>query len=259
MSYTYTALEKLKDYNGKGWHVALFVLALVFLWLGTKEKEHKKLFTGYSILFAILYFCPVTAKIIMKFCVEEQVYWRMLWLLPIPLVLAYAGVQLIRKFSKKMAKAGVFLLLAAVLIAGGNNMYIGTGGRLEKASNINKIPQVVCSVCEVILQDQNPESEKKVVMAESLVGYVRQYTPKIILAFGRWGPTGKNTKILYNEMTAEKPNFKEIKRLSLKYGYEYLVYGETREQDAALQKIGYVKIGQINEYGIYRLDSTEGE
>ena len=66
MSYTYTALEKLKDYNGKGWHVALFVLALVFLWLGTKEKEHKKLFTGYSILFVILYFCPVTAKIIMK-------------------------------------------------------------------------------------------------------------------------------------------------------------------------------------------------
>ena len=71
MSYTYTALEKLKDYNGKGWHVALFVLALVFLWLGTKEKEHKKLFTGYSILFAILYFCPVTAKSIMKYCVEE--------------------------------------------------------------------------------------------------------------------------------------------------------------------------------------------
>lgn len=146
MSYTYTALEKLKDYNGKGWHVALFVLALVFLWLGTKEKEHKKLFTGYSILFAILYFCPVTAKIIMKYCVEEQVYWRMLWLLPIPLVLAYAGVQLIQKFSKKTAKAGVFLLLAVVLIAGGNNMYLGTGGRLEKASNINKIPWKWCAL-----------------------------------------------------------------------------------------------------------------
>lgn len=41
MSYTYTALEKLKDYNGKGWHVALFVLALVFLWLGTKKKNIK--------------------------------------------------------------------------------------------------------------------------------------------------------------------------------------------------------------------------
>ena len=43
-------------------------------------------------------------------------------------------------------------------------------------------------------------------MAESLVGYVRQYTPKIILAFED-GALRENTKILYNEMTAEKTKF----------------------------------------------------
>lgn len=252
MTYFYSALEKLRMYNGHGWHLILFLLALGYLCVCRREKEHRKFWVSYTVVFAVIFFCPLTAKIIMDYCIGESVYWRMMWLLPIPLVIAYVCARLAGKQKKPPLQIACFALLAALIIAGGKNMYFGEGGRLEKADNINKIPAEVTLICETILQDGDPQEVKKAVIPDWLTGFIRQYTPQIEMAFGRWGGEGKASKRIYKQMTSGDPDFEVVAENARKLLCAYLVYWVTQEQDELLQEMGYVPIGQVNGYIIYR-------
>ena len=161
MSYTYTALEKLKRLQWKRLACGPFCAGSgVFVAWYKRKKNIKNSLQDISILFVILYFCPVTAKIIMKYCVEEQVYWRMLWLLPIPLVLAYAGVQLIQKFSKKDGKGRSVTPSGSGADCRKQHVpwnWRTSGKGLPTSTKFRKW----CALyCEVILQDQDPKVKK---------------------------------------------------------------------------------------------------
>ena len=80
-SYFNTAADWLRSYAGDGWHVVLFLPALAYILFARCDKRLKRFLAAYTVLFLFLYFCPVTAKIIMDYCIGEEVYWRMLWLL----------------------------------------------------------------------------------------------------------------------------------------------------------------------------------
>ena len=63
------------SYNGTGMQMALFFASLIYLIVYKKDKDKKYLFLGYTLLFFIVCFCPVTAKIIMNVCIGQEVYW----------------------------------------------------------------------------------------------------------------------------------------------------------------------------------------
>ena len=131
MSYFFKALEKMEMYNGTGWHLLLFGLAILYLCACRRKKENKRLLLGYSVVFFLIYFCPVTAKIIMDYCTGESVYWRMLWLLPIPLIVAYACTMLVSSFRRRLPRLACGLILACAIIAGGRSMHFGEGAKYE--------------------------------------------------------------------------------------------------------------------------------
>lgn len=239
-------------YNGHGWQLFLFAAALVYLCFCRRDREHKKLLLGYTGVFAVIYFCPLTAKIIMDYCIGESVYWRMLWLLPIPLILAYVCTKLVGKCKKLPVQIGCFVLLAALIIVSGRNMHFGEGGRYETAANINKIPEEEVQICEIILQDGDPLAIKKAVIPDWVTGFVRQYTPLIEMAFGRWGGEGKASKRIYKQMTSSNPDFEIVAKNARKLECTYLVYWASAEQDATIKALGYEPIGQVNGYIIYK-------
>ena len=70
----------LRDFNDEGLHFILMFLALIYILISKKEKYHRRLFIGYSLIFTLVYFCPVTSWVITR-AVGELVYWRMLWMM----------------------------------------------------------------------------------------------------------------------------------------------------------------------------------
>ena len=94
-------------YNGTGMQMALFFACLIYLFFQKKEKEKRFLFLGYTLLFFLICFFPVTAKIIMEVCIGKSVYWRMFWLLPVTIVTAYtASVILMQAEGKGKRSTG---------------------------------------------------------------------------------------------------------------------------------------------------------
>ena len=245
------AIRMFGLYIGESWQFALFLLAVLYLLLAKEEKDKRRLFVAYTGVFAFLYLCPLTAKIIMDYCIGELVYWRMFWLLPIPMVLAYTGTKIWRRQKNKAASAGVLVVLTALIVLSGHCVY-GTDGPFQKAGNLVKLPPEVCWVCEIIEENAPEDGEMKAVVPTELAGYIRQYDSKIELAFGRWGGQSKRGKRLERQMLKESPNFEKIARLSRKIGCNFLVYPANEWQDENIRNLGYEPVGNVNTYVIYR-------
>ena len=109
-------------------------------------------FVGYTGVFFIIYLFPVTAKIIMDFCIGELVYWRMLWLLPIPVILAYVCTRIWGRMKSRTAKGASLAVMALLLILSGKCVY-GGDTPYQKAGNLFKIPPEVCWTCDLIRQN----------------------------------------------------------------------------------------------------------
>ena len=173
-----SAVKMVGWYIGESWQPALLLLALLYILLSKEEKDKRRLFAAYTGIFAALYFCPVTAKIIMDYCIGELVYWRMFWLLPIPMILAYAATRI---WNRQKSRA-----LRVVL--SGRCVY-GSDGPFQKAGNILKLPPEVCWACDMMRGNAPEDGEIRVTAPEELVSFIRQYAPDIKLAYGRRGNT----------------------------------------------------------------------
>lgn len=246
------ALERGVWYIGDGWHYILFLLALIYLIVNRKEKENRKWLAGYSILFGAVYICPVTARIIMKYCVGYLVYWRMFWLLPSSVVIACVAAKLCTKWKKGWAQLLCMLLLTAVIAFAGENPYVGAEAPYERAVNIQKLPADACQVCDVINEDRGEEGRASAVMPDALVGYVRQYDASIELVYGRRSKLKKRRRRIHRQMNREEPEFPRLIKMLRKENANYLVYEANEEQNAQIESCGFKQIGRVGGYIVYK-------
>jgi len=247
-----SAIEKAGWYVGESWHYLIFLLALLYLIFSRREKENRMLFVGYSFIFLILYFLPFTAMIIMYYCTGELVYWRMLWLLPIPMVLAYTCTKLSTRFKWGWVQGICMLVLAIVIGLTGQNLYQPGVTPYQKATNVYKLPQEVIDICDRINEDWNSSEEIKLIAPLPLGGYIRQYDANIQLLYGRRGSMNKSKRKIYDSMQAGEPRIKKIVRYARKHGYHYFVYETDEKEDARLRELGFEPIGQYNAFIIYK-------
>lgn len=69
------------NYWGDSVFPYLLAIALLYLLIFKRKKKTTRYVLGYVFLALFLFFFPYTAKIIQK-CIGENVYWRVLWLVP---------------------------------------------------------------------------------------------------------------------------------------------------------------------------------
>lgn len=243
-------LEMFRQYIGESWHYALFAAALLYILFSREEKKTRGLFCGYVLAFAFVYLCPLTAKIIMEYCIGESVYWRMLWLLPIPLVLAYVCTKVCFRFKNMILRSLACILLAICIVVTGTCVYQPGVTPYVKASNLNKIPPEVVGICEQINADRG-DGYACVTASEELVSYIRQYDAGIGLTYGR-RRSGKRRDILYGELISGQPNFPRVVKFARSLEGNYLVYPTNDQQHQVLLEEGFLQIGQYESYRIYR-------
>lgn len=246
------AIERAGWYIGSGWHYLLFAAALLFLILKRDDKENRKWLVGYTLLFAAVYICPLTARIIMKYCIGGFVYWRMFWILPTSVIVAYVAVSVCTAGKKKTIQAVCASLLMALIIVTGKNPYVGGRAIYQKAVNMQKLPADACQISELIAATRAEGETALAVMPEDLVGYVRQYDASIRLLYGRRSKSEKPVRKIRRQMRKEQPKIKKLIRRIRQQGVNYLVFLADEQQDTKIQRNGFEKIGKVGGYSVYK-------
>lgn len=171
-------MSLFQSYMGSGLIIGWFLLALVWLLVTEKRTERRILFGYVPVVLLLLYFNPLVAKVVYAFAGDE-IYYRILWLLPVTMVLAYSMVQLCAALQGKAKAvfAGVCVILCMV---SGNYVYDNV--YFHKAENIYHVPDSVVHICDAIKVDGR---EVMAAFPTEMIQYVRQYSPVVCMPYGR--------------------------------------------------------------------------
>ena len=238
-------LEIFKAYNGTGYYCLLFIAAILYLWFTEEDRNLKIILVIIPTVIQVLFFMPFFYFAYNK--LDEGTYYRILWLLPMTLVIAYAGVKVIGTHTR----LGV-AIMALILILSGTCVYTSIG--VSKAENAYKLPNEVVEICDMIM----PEEGKERVWAAFppiLVHYVRQYSTEIQLPFGRDSMVDAWKKLdnpLFELYMSPNMPADLLTRYSNEYFCHYVIIEKEKGTVGNLTDFGMVQIGETENYLVYR-------
>ena len=119
-------METFKDYGGTGYYTILFVLSLIYLGFTEEDKRVKTILVYIPAIMLLLFFIPVFY--ILYNNLDAGTYYRILWLMPMTVVIAYAGCKAIGHH----VKVGVLLGCLVLIISG---TYVYNSPHITKATN----------------------------------------------------------------------------------------------------------------------------
>uniref|UniRef100_UPI004056AF1E hypothetical protein n=1 Tax=Acetatifactor sp. TaxID=1872090 RepID=UPI004056AF1E len=236
-----------QKYMGTGLLVILFLAALLYLLVYEKRKQVRVLFVYVPVVVLLVFFNPLFFRFFYG-VVGEEIYYRICWLLPITIVIAYAVIVLLGNFTGR--KRIVFLVLVfTVLVISGRLVY--TSDRYSMAENSYHVPQKVVDICDAI------EVEGREVMAafpDEFLVYVRQYTAMVCMPYGRDVLLGE-----YNELRLllkqEEIEVERLARLAKQSGCHYVIVPVEAEMLGDMKDYSYEKFEEMHGYVIYK-DTT---
>ncbi|MCD8336813.1 MAG: hypothetical protein LUD18_05980 [Lachnospiraceae bacterium] len=244
-------IRHFTNYFADSFYPVLFLIALLLIFFHPGAKKEQAALCGSNLLFLAIIFCPLTAYVVIQM-IDSLVYWRMFWLLSLPVALAFAFVHLIHGFSRKTLRALSAVLASAAIVCSGQ--FIFTGETFSVRANNFKIPTEAIYVAESIsthAQEEGVENPKAVVPI-ALCSYIRQYDASIRLAYGRNMVKGEVTQTkLYAEINSEAPRAKRLARLARKAECTYIVLPASLSLDKKLAKHSFIKITEAGGYAIY--------
>ena len=243
-----------QKYWGNGFYVYLLLAACLYFLVFGRKKERARILSGYIVVFLAVFFCPVTAYIIQK-CIGRSVYWRVLWILPAVPLIAYAGTCLIKKVGASRPRQYILLIFIAAVLA-----FCGTGlnkdGFYQKVQNVQKIPDEVVSICNLINEQKEENEEIYLATDDKIASYVRVYDPSIKMPYGRGGKGASGKKAarwLHKQLVAEVPVIKKVVKNAKRLKCNYLVFPvPSKKKQLYMETKGFYLIGQVNEYGIFK-------
>jgi len=252
VSSWYEIGELIESFFGTDyWYFVIYMVALFYLLIFCKEERKRLAIPALAITIFVLN--PVTHGILE----DLYWYWRLLWMLPMVPVVAVAIIHFIKLIKWKGIGYIVFLLLLGCIAIGGHPVYRIETDPFTKAENHFKIPQKAINVANKLLEFSD---EPRAVMPDTLYCYIRQYTTKIHLMYGRdaegfiaKGMMSEDAKQIYEQMCLDEPNLEIVFGLARKNGYEFVV-GRKRQtfNPTEVQKNGFELAAEVGNYLIYR-------
>lgn len=243
-------IELFRNYMGTGLVLVWFLAAVLYLFFEEEDKGRRILFLYVPVILFFLFFNPLFIKVIYGF-VGDEVYYRVLWLLPVTIVLAYTIIQVYSKLRGCQGKVFLGISVFFIIISGS---CIYSNVQFGKADNLYHIPQEVVDICDAI------EVEGREVMAvfpSEMIIYVRQYSPLVCMPYGRevlverWDMGNE----LYAVMEAETVDAEKLATLAKQYSCHYVILHEDKEIQGNLEEYDYTLFDVIGEYRIFR-DTT---
>ena len=253
-----TVISMYEKYMGDSLHMVLLTVAVIYLLVTFRKKKEHLVFVIISLLFGAICFSPVTAKIIMKYCIGRSVYWRMFWILPGVCITAYAGVSWLVSIKKKALRPVLLVLLAAVI--GVTGTCIDFNQQYTAADNVYKLPSPTVEICEAIAADSEIQGieQVKVLVPNQLVCYIRQYDASFLTPYGRnvfrYENLTQNQAGLFSQMSSDEADAATLNMLLRNEGCNYFVWdrlGQTRED---FEQYDFVPVCDVDDYRVFRIE-----
>lgn len=243
-----TAIQLFKEYSGSSIYMFLFLLVLLYLWLSEEKKGTRVVLIYLVVALFALFFFPVFTYIAMEHFLDYEVYYRMMWLLPIGGLVSYGAVLFIDRIKEKKKKAVVILLIFLLIMA--NGTFVFRKGNFSKAENEYHVPQVVVDILDIIEKD---DYKYRVAFPAELLEYPRQVTGNVFMPYGReilierW----ENSNTLFDAIQADSLVAETIAWEARQNGCDVLVIDQRKNMDGDLESYSFLKIGEVDQYGIY--------
>ncbi|MFI3213244.1 MAG: hypothetical protein R3Y24_07865 [Eubacteriales bacterium] len=242
--------EIFKAYSGVGYYSIIFVAALVYLWFVEENKVTRYLFVYGAGCIQILFFIPLFYW--GYTLLDSETYYRILWLLPSTVVIAYSAVRIMGKHTK----VGLLITLVIVVISG---KYVYSSVYITEAENLYQIPQEVVDVCDMIMP-QEGEDRIWAIFPDDMIHYVRQYSTDIQMLYGRevlvngweWGDHE-----LHIMMTEDIVDVETLVTTAEEYACNYIILEKDRPLDGDTEKNNLLLVGETSNYLVYQCVNVE--
>lgn len=243
-----TAVLLFKQYSGHGMIVTLFLLSLCYLWFAEKNKEKRRLLVGMPICILALFFCPLVVWLLEKIS-EEDVFWRMLWSIPMLCVISYTAVLLVRKLEGLKRYFAIFGTVLLVVISGD---YLYNNPGFLKAENPEHMPSEVVEICDEIVVEGR---EVRACFPSEMLMYVTQYTAYVQMPYGREMFLRSGGVVIWDDlfvlMEAEEINAKELAAELRKRACHFVVLRKNADVKGNLEKENWNKYYETDGYVVY--------
>ncbi len=234
-----------EEYKGQGMYIALFLVGILYILLKEKDKKMKILFVFYPLLTLLITLNPIFNKLI-GHIFKSSTYWRVYWIIPLGIVIAYASILFIKENQEKSKKVLCALGIVIIIMASGKLIY--NNANFYKTGNLYKLPDESILVAQLIGEDD--AEYKKAIVPETLVAYIRQIDASIELLYKR-DPEGK-----YDENPAWRElnsgNVSGITKIAKSKKCNYIVFKKATVLTEKMEDYGFEKLNETPNYAIYK-------
>jgi len=234
------------EYMGTGLITVWFLLSVIYLFVFEKRKEIRVMFVYVPILLLAVFFNPFFAGIVYTI-LEDEIYYRLLWLLPVTVVTAYTIINIYDRLKGR--KKLYFIGMAAVLVTVSGSL-IYTDPHFHRAENIYHMPESVVDICDAIEVEGR---EVTAVFPVELLQYVRQYSGTVCMPYGREITVDRwdNSNDLYDIMESDVIDAGALASEARNQACVYIVLPDDKKIAGSLPAHDFDEFGRIDGYVIY--------
>lgn len=241
-------LEDVLLYNNESFLIPLFLIALLFLWMTEKDRKVRVVLLYFAAALSVVFLCPLYAWIGMK--IDADVYYRVLWSLPMGILVCYSVVKLMTRFRSTFAKVLIFFMAVLTIMINGDLVY--TKSMHVKSGNAYHIPQIVIDVADALkLENYRPIA----VLPAELLPFLRQYTADIFTPYGRniLEPAWTFQNELYDAMEGDHDAYDvaEVARCARNHQCAFVVLSSRKQMNGSMEEQGYFLFRFVQGYFIY--------
>ena len=238
-------LTVFQNFTGSGFLTILYLLTLLYLWTSEKNPAFRAIFVYGASIIQILFFMPIFYYGYQL--LDKGTYYRILWTLPMTITIAYAAVKILGRYPT----GSIVIGLIVIIVCG---KYVYSNEYISLAENVYHIPQEVIEVCDMIMPKEDEERVTGV-FPDSLIHFVRQYSGRIKMVYGRdyLAPDWiYGDHPLRQVMNKEEIRISELVRLATEQKCQYIILERNKELIGNFEKLKVFKIGETANYDIYR-------
>lgn len=243
-------LKSIKNYTGLKPLLFLTALAWLVLFFREKDKRIRVIMVIMPLVTVLAYICPLTYYVFDKVGLDTQIYYRLLWMIPMGEITVYAAVKFLGKSTWKRA-LGVALSVAIIAVSG---KCIYKSESFYKSQNLYGIPDNTIAVIEYI-RSIDDHTVINLLPSSDLLTTVRQYDAKICMPYGRdmYNPVLNYYSPIHEAFEkTEYLNFKDLIEATRGEDVEYVVVFAARLMEDDPIEAGYELVGEVNDHLIFR-------
>lgn len=238
-------LAVFQGFTGSGFLTILYLLTLIYLWVAEKNPTLRAVLVYGASIIQILFFMPLFYYGYQ--ILDKGTYYRILWILPMTITIAYAAVKILGRYPMGSIVVGIFMIIVC-------GKYIYSNPNISVAQNAYHIPQETIEICDRIMPAED-EERITAVFPDSLIHFVRQYSTRIQLAYGRdylapdWIYGDHPIRKVINQ---QEIRISELVGLATEQKCQYIILERHRKLVGDFKNYDVFLIGQTANFDIYR-------